>query len=266
MSDADLRRRLESVYALFRKIEHEAEDGRFPAADLTELAKRLEALGDEERIEVSKLAQIVPHLDPGMSLRTFVALMIPVERALEKTLRDDDFLVTTTDRPGSTADGRAPVARQTLPVRLVLDNLRSAFNVGSILRTADGFGAEKIHLCGYTPSPDEGKTARTALGADAVVPWERVARTEDVLEALKKSGWHVVALETSPRALDLDAPFPDVPTAFVLGNERFGLSPSILRLCDDVRRLPLIGVKNSLNVATIAALSLYEWKKQWLAK
>lgn len=258
MIEPGLRRRLEAVYALFRKIEHEAEDGLFPAGELEELARRLKEFENEERVEIAKLAGLVPHLDPAMSVRTFVALMIPVERALEKTLRDDDFLITDRDR--------APAARRTLPVRLVLDNLRSAFNVGSILRTADGFGAEKVYLCGYTPSPQDGKTARTALGADAVVEWESVARTETVLEALKASGWHLVALETSPRALDLAAPFPEQPTAFVLGNERFGLSPSILKLCDDVRQLPLIGVKNSLNVATIAALSLYEWKKQWLTK
>lgn len=258
MSDADLRRRLEAVYALFRKIEHEAEDGRFPPGELEELSRRLAAFRDEERIEVSKLAQIVPHLDPAMSLRTFVALMIPVERALEKTLRDDDFLVTDRDR--------APSVRKTVPVRLVLDNLRSAFNVGSILRTADGFGVEKVYLCGYTPAPSEGKTARTALGADAIVEWEKAERAETVLEALKKASWHVVALETSPRALSLSAPLPEQPTAFVLGNERFGLSPSLLKLCDDVRQLPLMGVKNSLNVATIAAVALYEWTRQWPAK
>ncbi|MBX3041324.1 MAG: TrmH family RNA methyltransferase, partial [Bdellovibrionaceae bacterium] len=119
---------------------------------------------------------------------------------------------------------------------------------------------------GYTPTPDHTKTARSALGAEVFVPWTHHEKTADSLGHLRQMGYRLVAFETAEQALPLDHPFQPVPTALVFGNERFGLSADLLALCDEVRILPLEGVKNSLNAAVIAALAAYEWKKQWNSK
>lgn len=269
MRPAETRRRLEAAYALFQTIEEAAvgrarkasptpsAEPKFSADELRSLREALEAFANDPRIEVSKLADLTKHLSPELSWRTFHDLMVPIERALEKNIRDDDFLVSTDDLC-------APRAAA-LPLRLVLDDLRSAFNVGSILRSADGLGIERVYLCGYTPGPDETKTRRSALGADSAVAWEKAEDIQTLLRSLRSDGWRVVALETAGNAVPLSAPFPPQPTVFVLGNERFGLGGDRLALCDEIRRLDLQGTKNSLNVAVIAALASYEWRRQWTA-
>lgn len=254
MSD-DVRRRLEAAHALFKDIESSSSDVVTDEESLAKLMALLGTLESERAPHISKLASLVAHLKPGMSLRTFVNLLVPLERALNKNIQDDDFLVTDVDS--------TEPAGERLPLRFVLDNIRSAFNVGSILRTADGLGVERVHLCGYTPTPDEDKTARTALGAQHAVEWEASGKISELLSEMKNSGWRLVALETSSKALELAEPFEQVPTVFVFGNERFGLGSEVLSLCDEVRRLPLRGTKNSLNVGVAAAIAAYEWSRQW---
>lgn len=224
----------------------------FASEKLLALAKALENFRDHPQIEISKLAALSVHLQPEMTARTLASVIVPIERALQKNIRDDDFLITSEDRP---------TERKTYPLRLVLDHLRSAFNVGSIFRTAEGLGVEKIFLTGYTPSPEEDKTAKSTLGAK--VPWEKALSLSDLIEEHRREGWQIIALETAQKALPLSAPFAQVPTLLVFGNERFGLEPPQLSLCDEVRELPLSGVKNSLNVAVMAGVAIYEWTRQW---
>ncbi|WP_374032774.1 RNA methyltransferase [Bdellovibrio bacteriovorus] len=197
------------------------------------------------------------HLTPGMTLKHFVSYAVPFERLLHKNLQDDEFLVVENDREQ---------AESKLPLVFVLDNIRSAFNVGSIFRTAECLGAEKIYLCGYTPLPTQWKVEKTAMGTQEYLSWEEAPKLLECLEELKDEGYRIVALETAASASDLFEKFESEPTAFVLGNERFGLDPEVLKIIDEVRIIPLRGRKNSLNVGVTAAVAGFEWMRQWRLK
>jgi len=141
----------------------------------------------------------------------------------------------------------------------VLDNIRSLHNVGSIFRTADGAGVDKLFLCGMTGAPPRAEIRKAALGAEDHVAWEYFKTTEDALGKLKADGYHLVALENNtPRAKD----FRDVeyafPLALVIGHEYNGISTQVLALCDSVISLPMRGKKSSLNVAVAFGITAYE--------
>jgi tRNA G18 (ribose-2'-O)-methylase SpoU len=148
-------------------------------------------------------------------------------------------------------------------VVVLLDNVRSLYNTGSILRTADATGVERVVLCGITPRPDQGgrqrrAIAKTALGAEESVAWEYQADTGTALRALAADGYRIVALETSPAAVDLFTWSPDWPVCLVFGHEREGISHELAPLLSTVIRIPMLGRKGSLNVATAAGVALYE--------
>ncbi len=144
------------------------------------------------------------------------------------------------------------------PVHIVLDNLRSAFNVGALFRLADTVRAQEIITCGYTAHPPHHKLQQTALGTTESVPWRRFEHTTDAVLDLKGQGIQVLALETVNGAIPYHK-FPyQFPVAIVLGNEALGVSQEVLRLCDGIVDIPVFGYKNSLNVATAAAVVLYE--------
>ncbi len=147
----------------------------------------------------------------------------------------------------------------------VLDNIRSAFNVGGIFRTADGIGVEHLYLCGITPTPEAHPAmAKTALGAEKAVPWSSHANALVVVENLLVQGITLLALERTPQSI----PFQDFslnmsedrPIALILGHERAGVDPGLLALCDAVIALPMVGSKASLNVAVAFGTAAY-----WLA-
>jgi len=142
-------------------------------------------------------------------------------------------------------------------VVLVLDNIRSLYNVGSMFRTADGFGVKRIYLCGITGTPEQHGVQKVALGAEKSVPWEHAGRTWAVVERLKQAGYAAVGLEKCAGAVDLAAFKPKFPLALIVGNEVNGLSPALRRRLDAVVQIPMAGVKQSFNVAVACALALY---------
>jgi len=152
------------------------------------------------------------------------------------------------------------------PVHLVLDNLRSAFNVGSLFRAADAARLAEVVLCGYTASPPHHKLDQTALGTTASVPWRRFDDTTEALRQLKQEGIQIVGLETAAGAEAFHKFVYRPPVAFVLGNEALGLSQSVLALCDAVVQVPLAGYKNSLNVAAAGAVVVFDLlsRQGWL--
>lgn len=168
----------------------------------------------------------------------------------------------------------APTARQPFPrvfhargpdpspnghnVHLVLDNLRSSYNVGSLLRTADGAGAAHVHLCGITPRPDHPGVVKTALGAQEHIAWTWHANGLALIREMGARGRRVWALETRPDAPSLFTLEPPAgPIALVIGNERAGVDPDILAACDQVAALPMAGGKRSLNAASAGAVAAY---------
>ena len=150
-----------------------------------------------------------------------------------------------------------------LPVAVVLDNVRSLYNTGAFFRTADACAIEKLVLCGITPRPDQGTKQRnaiskTALGAESSVKWEYAPSTASALEVSRAAGYHVTAVETSPHGIDLYEWTPEWPLCLVFGHETDGVSPEVTRHCETYIRIPMLGQKRSLNVATAAGVVLYE--------
>lgn len=148
-------------------------------------------------------------------------------------------------------------------VVVVLDNIRSLYNTGSILRTADASGVERVILCGITPRPDQGSRqrraiAKTALGAEESVAWEYQADAGTALRTLAAGGYHIAIVETSPDGVDLFEWTPQWPLCLVFGHERDGVSPDLTPHVHTVIRIPMLGQKRSLNVATAVGVVLYE--------
>ena len=149
------------------------------------------------------------------------------------------------------------------PVHVVLENIRSAFNVGSIFRTSDAGAVEHIHLCGYTCHPPNLKLAKTALGAFDYVPWTHHEDPTDAITHVRKAGIPVVAIETADHAKSLGGYEWSRPVAVVFGNEVKGITPELLSQCDEIVRIPMLGYKNSINVATAFGIVLYDILGQW---
>jgi 23S rRNA (guanosine2251-2'-O)-methyltransferase len=162
-----------------------------------------------------------------------------------------------------------------MKIVVVVHDIRSVHNVGSIFRTADAAGVEKIFLCGITPAPlDRFKQvradfAKVALGAEKYIPWESAPATTDVIKRLKKEGYEILALEQSKNSvpyyavrLARDARVPrratDDRVAIILGNEVKGLPLSILRAADRVLEIPMMGKKESLNVAVAFGIVVFD--------
>jgi 23S rRNA (guanosine2251-2'-O)-methyltransferase len=143
---------------------------------------------------------------------------------------------------------------------VLLDNVRSAWNAGSILRSADGFRLMHAYLCGITPSADNEAVTKTSLGAEDTVPWSYHKDAVKLVKGLKAEGWKVYALEDDPRSLSLSQ-FPEshfpAPTALIVGNEITGVDPELLDLCDKIFYIPMRGEKKSFNVAIAFGIAAY---------
>tara|TARA_B100000945_G_C20341344_1_gene577531 strand:- start:95 stop:640 length:546 start_codon:yes stop_codon:yes gene_type:complete len=145
-----------------------------------------------------------------------------------------------------------------VPISILVENVRSVYNVGSIFRSADGFGAEKIYLTGYTAYPPRDDLHKTALGSEDVVPWEYYPNPIDAIEQIKKTNIDLVLVEQtihSKSIYDIDWKFP---ICFIVGNEVKGVSEQISRMADIHVELPMKGIKQSLNVSVAAGVVGYE--------
>ena len=141
---------------------------------------------------------------------------------------------------------------------VVLNNIRSLHNVGSIFRTADGAGVEKIWLCGITGYPPQGGIAKTALGSENHVPWEYREDGLKLLKELKSKGYQIVLLEQIQGSIGYDQVKLKAPVCLVLGNEVSGIADALLDLCDQAVEIDMAGIKNSLNVAVAFGVMAYQ--------
>jgi len=149
-----------------------------------------------------------------------------------------------------------------LPVYVILNSIRSSYNVGSIFRTSDGAMIEKLYLCGYTPHPPNKDILKTALGATESVYWEYVKDPKEVILKLKEKEIKVGALELTDSSVSYYN-FKNVnfPTAIIVGNEITGVSQELLDLCDFSIDIPQYGIKQSLNVAVAYGITIFEMRK-----
>ncbi len=150
-----------------------------------------------------------------------------------------------------------------LPVSVLLDNVRSAYNVGAFFRTADAVGARRLYLCGFTARPPHAGIAKTALGSETCVAWQGEDDGATLVRALQAQGVEVAAIETSAHAIDLFDWHPAFPACVAFGHEVDGLRQEVLALCDVHVRLPMLGSKHSLNVATAGGVVLYELLRKY---
>ena len=198
-----------------------------------------------------RLSALEFRIENDMSLRELLDLAVPLERYLDLALKDESLLPV---REGDDSSAE----RKTFPIVLVLDHLRSAFNVGSLFRSGECLGVEHIHLVGYTPTPDDKSVQKTAMGTDQWMEWTQHDQMSDLTAELKTQNYQLVALETCKGAKTLREFVPIGPVALFAGNERFGLSQDLIQQMDAVVEIPMCGGKNSLNVANSVSVALYD--------
>ena len=151
-------------------------------------------------------------------------------------------------------------ASEKLPLTVVLDNVRSLNNIGSVFRTSDAFRVEHIALCGITATPPHREIHKTALGAEESVVWSYHEDTAECVRVLKDKGYRIYAVELAHDSLKLgtDRVKTDKPVALVLGNEIDGVQEAVMELCDGYLEIPQAGTKHSLNVSCAAAIVIWE--------
>jgi 23S rRNA (guanosine2251-2'-O)-methyltransferase len=150
-----------------------------------------------------------------------------------------------------------------MPVVIVLDNIRSLSNIGSVFRTADAFRIECIMLCGITAKPPHREIHRTALGATESVDWKYIGTTSEAVLALKKKGYHVVGVEQTIGSHLLNQAKFSFPLALVLGNEVVGIDQRVIDMCHFCVEIPQSGTKHSLNVAVCAGIVCWHIYNQY---
>lgn len=146
------------------------------------------------------------------------------------------------------------------PILVIMDNIRSMHNVGSVFRTADAFLLEGIYLCGYTPQPPHRDINKTALGATDSVAWQYFATTMEAVESAKKDGYKVLAIEQAEGSIPLHQwdGGGEGKLAVVFGNEVEGVNGQVIKMCDACIEIPQLGMKHSLNISVAAGIVLWE--------
>lgn len=144
------------------------------------------------------------------------------------------------------------------PLVIILDNVRSLNNIGSIFRTGDAFRIEKLILCGISTPPPHRDIHKSALGAELSVDWQYFANTADAIADIKSKGYRVFAIEQTTTSIPLNEFKPEGPNAIVFGHEIHGVSPGVLALCEAAVEIPQYGTKHSLNVAVSVGIVLWE--------
>jgi len=151
--------------------------------------------------------------------------------------------------------------QEKLPVIVVLDNVRSMHNVGSVFRTADGFSIEKVVLCGITAQPPHREIEKTALGATQSVNWVHIEDTLDAIDTLRSEGYQIIAIEQAENSTMLNTFKPDLTKkyALIFGNEVNGVSDEVMKKIDECIEIPQFGTKHSFNIVISAGIVLWDF-------
>lgn len=253
---------IDTLYRLLGQLDAAKEGSISQEENLKALKSYLDILDQHDTPALKELSKKLRNHFPNSPETREKCLMI-MERELSLDIPEDEFLISTQD----TKEHKNSQRISKLEIRMVLDNLRSSFNVGSIFRSAEAFGSTQIYLCGYTATPENSKTAKSALGADDWVSWTHYDNTLACIDELKAQGFLILALETVENSVSLESwkPSPELnqnkKVAVVLGNERYGLGSPVLKKADYILKVDLLGRKNSLNVGVCGAITL-NWLRQ----
>lgn len=171
----------------------------------------------------------------------------------------------STDEISQKRQENEPVRRpDRLPLTVLVDNVRSLYNIGSIFRTSDGVMVQHLLLGGYTPTPPRKEIEKTALGATSNVPWSHTNDPVESLKTLKSEGLKICCLEQTDQSIPyFDVTKKDFPLCLVLGNEVTGVSPSLIKLCDFAIDIPMHGKKHSLNVSVAYGIAVFHLSRVW---
>jgi 23S rRNA (guanosine2251-2'-O)-methyltransferase len=148
------------------------------------------------------------------------------------------------------------------PMHVMLENVRSVYNVGSVFRTCDSAGVTSLHLTGYTAIPPHPRLQKTALGSTQSVNWFHHCQSLSAALFLKSQGIQLISFETVPGATSLFDYHFNAPSCLIFGHEETGITPDLLELSDHIIRIPQFGIKESLNIASAAAVAIYECRRQ----
>lgn len=184
----------------------------------------------------------------------------PICRSATRSMGADFGRASVQPGIGWSTENRAAGEPYEPQLEVLLDNIRSAWNVGSMLRSSDGAGVRHVHLCGVSAPADNPKVAKTALGAEKSMPWTFHPNGVHAAGELKSTGLRLWALEGGERAeslFDIAEEIPGGPIVLAVGNELSGVDPGILELCERVVCLPMQGIKGSLNVAVAFGIAVY---------
>ncbi|HEY2012096.1 MAG TPA: RNA methyltransferase [Bryobacteraceae bacterium] len=157
----------------------------------------------------------------------------------------------------------APYDHLRLPVAVLLDNVRSMYNVGAFFRTADAAALEKLYLCGITGCPPKRAITKTALGAEESVPWSHTWDPVSLAREIRDQGYEIAAVETAAHAVDLFDWTPRFPVCIIFGHEVEGIRPELSAVSDIHVCIPMLGAKHSLNVATAGGVVIYEMLRKY---
>lgn len=227
----------------------------WPDADLWLRFRCLLEWSLEHRSDVSEVFRSRSHLWSSKDLthQQLSALLVPIEREYARDTYDSDFLVTSKDRDHGL---------RRWPLCLICDNIRSAANLGSMLRTSECYGFEKIFLCGYSAPADHPKVKKASMGTEALLDWQYINQARKAISELQADGYQIVALETASHAKSIYEIKWSDRIAILVGNERHGINLELLSLVDETAYIPLYGRKNSLNVANALAIAASEVVRQ----
>lgn len=263
-----IRQRIYKIADLMRAEEIKAGLESDPALIWAELtAKARSILHDIENKRSMKAMNLILHYVDASKQQGYSVSMLRQDlnfcyhellELIERAVKDEDYR----EKSVTVFDKAAPVTR--FPVAAVLDNLRSPFNVGSIFRSSDCFGVSELALCGICPKPPAPKIEKTAMGTTAFVTWKYFDKTSDAIIHYREAGFAVCAVETVASSRSLYALGSFEKTAFVFGNEEFGISEENIELCDFTMSVPLVGMKNSLNVANCYSVVMSEMMRRAL--
>ncbi len=202
-----------------------------------------------------RLFRFASMLDPLMDRRSLWSVLVPLERTSARSrITDAELLEGDVCRKGIV---------ERMPVTVVIDSVRSALNLGGIIRSCECFGIDRMVLSGYTADLDNPRVLRSSMGCEKSVSWEREDDICRAVGSLKGDGIQVVALETTGNAVEVSAFDFTFPSAVVIGNERFGVTPSALSLCDAVVCIDMHGSKNSLNVVSAFSICAYALRRRY---
>ncbi len=242
-------KQLKAILELLTTLEKNITDAEYVNNIVSEVLLCLTWLKPPLQTELDVLNGLMDSFAPHDLLK----IIAPIINTYKPNHADDEIDILRFDGLNpSQQDAKAP-----FPLTVILDNLRSAYNVGSIFRTAECVQAEKLILCGITPYPPNPKLSKTAMQTIDRLNWQYLHETEEAISLLKYNNIPVVALETTSDAISLFDYNVTQPVGLILGNEALGIEEKILKQADIVLSIPVLGWKNSLNVCNAFAVAAY---------